>query len=57
MKKVISTLLKAKITIESTVGKGSKFSFIAEFPKVQESKTNVPQIEKGLQVKTQNLLE
>ncbi len=53
----IAVLLKAKITVESTLGVGSKFSFIAEFPRVQQSKPEVPQIQKGLQVKTQNNLE
>lgn len=53
----IAALLKAKITVESTVGKGSKFSFIAEFSRIQESKPKVSQVQKGLQVKTQNNLE
>jgi len=53
----IAALLKSKINVESTVGKGSKFSFIIEFPRVQEGNLKTSQDQKRLQVKTQNQLE
>ena len=53
----IVALLKSRIDVESTVGKGSTFSFIVEFKKVNKKPNNIVPTHKGLQIKTQNRLE
>lgn len=53
----IAILLNSRIEVESIVGRGSTFTFIAEFKKVNDSVTKVIPTQKGLQIKTQNRLE
>jgi len=53
----IVALLNSNISVESELGKGSTFSFIVEFKKVDEKELKVTPSQKGFQIKTQNVLE
>ncbi len=53
----IAVLLNTRIEVESIVGKGSTFSFLAELKRADNPiSTKIP-TQKGLQIKTQNRLE